>query len=159
MIKLVFSDQTNHYDTLLGRTRVAVDGQSSLYRAVAVLASYRRDCLLRTNRLQERRSIQYGNLIELNASVLATDRRPMTVTLHAEELLPGERGPELRIAGMHCDTRLLVTPRTTRGDSICCELAGKEGRRTTDSRCFPFLCAAWTYGLFAFMPRNRGHPE
>lgn len=87
MIEMVFPDQTNHYGTLLGGHALRL-----VDRAVFIAPSrYSRRTVVRacSQQIDFNNAAQYGNLIELNASVLATGRSPMTVTvtLHAEELL------------------------------------------------------------------------
>lgn len=70
MIEMVFPDQTNHYDTLLGGHALRL-----MDKAVFIAPSR---CSRRTvvtacsQRIDFKNAAQYGNLIELNASVLAT---------------------------------------------------------------------------------------
>jgi acyl-CoA hydrolase len=91
MIEMVFPDQTNHYGTLFGGHALRL-----MDKAAFVAASrYARRTVVTacSERIDFKNAAQHGNLIELNASVVATGRSSMTVavTLHAEDLLSGER--------------------------------------------------------------------
>ena len=91
MIEMVFPDQTNHYGTLFGghalrlMDKAAFVAASRYARRTVVTAS--------SERVDFKSAVHHGNLIELNASVIATGRSSMTVavTLFAEDLLSGER--------------------------------------------------------------------
>ncbi len=91
MIEMVFPDQTNHYGTLFGghalrlMDKAAFVAASRYARRTVVTAS--------SERVDFKSAVHHGNLIELNAAVIATGRSSMTVevTLFAEDLLSGER--------------------------------------------------------------------
>ena len=91
MIEMVFPDQTNHYGTLFGghalrlMDKAAFVAASRYARRTVVTAS--------SERVDFKSAVHHGNLIELNAVVIATGRSSMTVavTLFAEDLLSGER--------------------------------------------------------------------
>jgi acyl-CoA hydrolase len=91
MIEMVFPDQTNHYGTLFGghalrlMDKAAFVAASRYSRRTVVTAS--------SERVDFKSAVHHGNLIELNAVVIATGRSSMTVavTLFAEDLLSGER--------------------------------------------------------------------
>jgi acyl-CoA hydrolase len=64
MIEMVFPDQTNHYDALRLMDKAVFIAPSRCSRRTVVTAC--------SERIDFRNAAQYGNLIELNASVLAT---------------------------------------------------------------------------------------
>jgi acyl-CoA hydrolase len=91
MIEMVFPDQTNHYGTLFGGHALRL-----MDKAAFVAASrYSRRTVVTacSERVDFKNAVQHGNLVELNASVIATGRTSMTVAvaLFAEDLLSGER--------------------------------------------------------------------
>jgi acyl-CoA hydrolase len=91
MIEMVFPDQTNHYGTLFGGHALRL-----MDKAAFVAASrYSRRTVVTacSERIDFKSPAQHGNLVELNASVVATGRSSMTVavSLFAEDLLSGER--------------------------------------------------------------------
>lgn len=91
MIEMVFPDQTNHYGTLFGGHALRL-----MDKAAFVAASrYSRRTVVTacSERIDFKRPVHHGNLVELNASVVATGRSSMTVavSLFAEDLLSGDR--------------------------------------------------------------------
>ncbi len=91
MIEIVFPDQTNHYGTLFGghalrlMDKAAFVAASRYARRVVVTAC--------SERVDFKKSVHHGSLVELVASVVATRRTSMTVSvdLFAEDLLSGDR--------------------------------------------------------------------
>src|SRR5713226_4197705 len=91
MIEIVFPDQTNHYGTLFGGHALRL-----MDKAAFVAASrYARRTVVTacSERVDFRSSVHHGGLVELVASVIATGRSSMTVSvdLFAEDLLSGHR--------------------------------------------------------------------
>jgi acyl-CoA hydrolase len=91
MIEIVFPDQTNHYGTLFGghalrlMDKAAFVAASRYARRVVVTAC--------SERVDFKKAVHHGSLVELIASVIATGRTSMTVSvdLFAEDLLSGDR--------------------------------------------------------------------
>src|SRR6266700_4201368 len=91
MIEMVFPDQTNHYGTLFGGHALRL-----MDKAAFVAASrYARRTVVTacSERVDFKNAVRHGSLIELIASVIATGRSSMTVSvdLFAEDLLSGNR--------------------------------------------------------------------
>ncbi len=91
MIEIVFPDQTNHYGTLFGGHALRL-----MDKAAFVAASrYARRTVVTacSERVDFKAAVRHGSLVELIASVIATGRTSMTVSvdLFAEVLLSGRR--------------------------------------------------------------------
>lgn len=91
MIEMVFPDQTNHYGTLFGGHALRL-----MDKAAFVAASrYARRTVVTacSERVDFKTAVHHGNLVELNAEVIATGHSSMTVQveLFAEDLLSGAR--------------------------------------------------------------------
>ena len=91
MIEIVFPDQTNHYGTLFGghalrlMDKAAFVAASRFARRMVVTAC--------SERVDFKAPVHHGSLVELIASVIATGRTSMTVSvdLFSEDLLSGQR--------------------------------------------------------------------
>ena len=91
MIEIVFPDQTNHYGTLFGghalrlMDKAAFVAASRFARRMVVTAC--------SERVDFKAAVHHGSLVELIASVIATGRTSMTVSvdLFSEDLLSGQR--------------------------------------------------------------------
>jgi acyl-CoA hydrolase len=91
MIEIVFPDQTNHYGTLFGGHALRL-----MDKAAFVAASrYARRTVVTacSERVDFKTAVHHGSLVELVASVIATGRTSMTVSVEvfAEDLLSGRR--------------------------------------------------------------------
>jgi uncharacterized protein (TIGR00369 family) len=91
LVEMVFPEQTNHYGTLFGGQALAL-----MDKAAFIVASRYSRCAVVTassERCDFHVPVRQGQLIELNARVIATGRTSMTVEveLFSEELLTGER--------------------------------------------------------------------
>jgi acyl-CoA hydrolase len=91
MIEMVFPDQTNHYGTLFGGHALRLMDKAAF---VAASRHARKTVVTAcSERVDFRAAVRHGSLIELSASVVATGRTSMTVSvdLVAEDLLSGDR--------------------------------------------------------------------
>ncbi|NVB38530.1 acyl-CoA thioesterase [Pseudenhygromyxa sp. WMMC2535] len=91
MIEMVFPEQTNHYGTLFGGQALAL-----MDKAAFVVASRWCRCTVVTassDRVDFRRPVKQGQLLELIASLVDTGRSSMRVVVEvwAEDLLGGQR--------------------------------------------------------------------
>lgn len=88
---MVFPDRTNHYGTLFGGEALALMDKAAF---VAASRYARRHVgTASSERVEFHVPIGQGQLVELVARVFSTGRSSMTVgvTLHAEDLLTGDR--------------------------------------------------------------------
>jgi acyl-CoA hydrolase len=91
IIEIVFSDQTNHYGKLFGGHALRLMDKAAFVAA----ARYARRAVVTAclERVDFKVAVHHGSLIELIASVIATGRTSMTVSvdLFSEDLLSGRR--------------------------------------------------------------------
>ncbi|MEO0460395.1 MAG: acyl-CoA thioesterase [Myxococcota bacterium] len=91
MIEMVFPEQTNHYGTLFGGQALALMDKA----AFIVASRYARLTVVTASseRCDFHAPVKQGQLVKLHAQVIDTGRTSITVqvTLHAEDLLTGER--------------------------------------------------------------------
>lgn len=91
LIEMVFPQQTNHYGTLFGGQALALMDKA----AFIVASRYARRAVVTASseRCDFHVPIRQGQLVDLHAVITHTGRTSMTVdvTLHAEDLLTGDR--------------------------------------------------------------------
>lgn len=91
MMETVFPEQTNHYGTLFGGQALAFMDKAAFL--VASRYARRNVVTASSEKCDFHVPVRQGQLVELNATIIKTGRTSLTVevTLHAEDLLTGDR--------------------------------------------------------------------
>ncbi len=91
LMEMVFPGETNHYGTLFGGQALALMDKAAFIAA----SRYARRTVVTASseRIDFHVPVRQGQLVDLQASVVATGRTSITVevSLHGENLLSGER--------------------------------------------------------------------